>query len=430
MAANQGVHLGGRNGSQEEHSAHGQFPPQVPRDVRSDLEARRRALFEQTLGDARVHLDRRRSSSLPADAHTARGILPEDDAAASFQIPPGTQEERLSQETQHMRQMQDARETIARMQAILDRYPHVTSAAAQPAPRVPIRPVAERLSQPGAPRSSGPDFGGPAFRPFTQAAAAQGGHPGSIPGGHQPPLPHGPPPPTAGFTAPPRPVPVHSRLGPRQVLHGDPVYGQPNHPGYGPQRPAARPAGLPPRHPHAPTGYAAPPQSQYGGGSGYAAGYVGPTAGHSGSFHSGGGSGYHAGPPPVQFSGVYGDLFYFSGFSDGFVPVQPAKPLLIDDFLSVSAISAAKTAPHKVLVDSTSGSIVLQPADSTGLNYKKVKCPDIPSWMAAADRIKWALVNSEAIRGMDYDAYVRCCLQLMMDPKCGGNGWPLAIFGI
>jgi hypothetical protein len=110
-------------------------------------------------------------------------------------------------------------------------------------------------------------------------------------------------------------------------------------------------------------------------------------AGHSGSFHSGGGSGYHAGPPPVQFSGVYEDSFYFSGFSDGFVPVQPAKPLLIDDFLSVSAISAAKTAPHKVLVDSTSGSIVLQPADSTGLNYKKVKCPDIPSWMAAADRI-------------------------------------------
>jgi hypothetical protein len=71
---------------------------------------------------------------------------------------------------------------------------------------------------------------------------------------------------------------------------------------------------------------------------------------------------------------------------------------------------------------------VLQPADSTGLNYKKVKCPDIPSWMAAADRIKWVLVNSEAIRGMDYDAYVRRCLQLMMDPKCGGNGWPLAIF--
>jgi hypothetical protein len=72
---------------------------------------------------------------------------------------------------------------------------------------------------------------------------------------------------------------------------------------------------------------------------------------------------------------VYGDSFYFSGFFDGFVLVQPAKPLLIDDFLSVSAISIAKTAP---LVDSTSGSIVLQPADSTGLNYKKVKCPDIP----------------------------------------------------
>jgi hypothetical protein len=354
-------HFGGQNVPLAEHPAH--IPLHNPGDVRSDLEARRRAAFEQTLGDARVHLDRRRSSSLPiqTDAHSApSGILPKDDAAASVQLPPCTQEVRLNEEVEIMRQtLHDMATRQARMQAIIDRHPEVTSAAAQPAPRAPIRPVVKRLSQPrphGPPRPSGHVFGGPAFRPFTQAAAGQGGHSGDIPRAHsyQPPLPPGPPPPRAEYAAPPRPTPVHTRLGPRPVPQGDPFSGQQNHHGYGPQHPAARPAGLPPRHPYAPTGYAAPPPSQYGGGSGYAAGYVGPAAGHSGSFHSGGGSGYHAGPLPVQFSGVYGVSFYFSGFFDGFVPVQPAKPLLIDNFLSISAISAAKSAPHKVLVDSTS----------------------------------------------------------------------------
>lgn len=183
-----------------------------------------------------------------------------------------------------MRQSLQGMEAMqARMQALIDRHPEVTSVAAQPAPRAPIRPVAERLSQPSlpsAPRSSGHPFGGPAFRPFTQAAATQGGHSGSVPWGNfcQPPLPFGPPPLTAGYTAPPPPVPVHSRLGPRPVPPADPFYSQPSHHGYGPQHPAARPAGLPPRHPHAPSGY----QHQFGGGSGYAAGYVGPAAGHSG----------------------------------------------------------------------------------------------------------------------------------------------------
>jgi hypothetical protein len=392
-------------------SQQGLFPAQE--DARSDLEARRRAAFAQTLGDARVHLDRRRSRSFPADAHFApSGILPERDAAASVQLPLGTQEVRLSEEVQHMKDLRHQMDTLSsRMQTIIDRHPEVTSAAA-----------AERLSRPqplGPPRSAGHGFGGPAFRPFWPVAS------------------------TASASPPSRAIPSQSRVC-GSPSAGPCPYSPRSPPGlswgsdlrstkpscYGPQHSAARPAGLPPGHSYAPTGYAAPPpsQSQYGGGSGYATGYVGPAAGHSGSFHSRGGFGYHASPPPVQFLGVYGDCFDFSGFSDGFVPVQPAKPLLIDDFLSVSAISAAKTASHKVLVDSTCGSIVLQPADLTGLNYKKVKCPDIPSWMAAADRIKWALVNSEAIRGMDYDAYVRRCLQLMMDPKCGGSGWPLAIF--
>jgi hypothetical protein len=118
----------------------------------------------------------------------------------------------------------------ARMQTIIDRYPEVTSAAAQSAPRAPIRPVAERLSQPqphGPPRPSGHSFGGPAFRPFTQAAASQGGHSGDIPRAHSylPPLPPGPPPPSTVYAAPPRPAPVHTRLGPRPVPQGDPFLG-------------------------------------------------------------------------------------------------------------------------------------------------------------------------------------------------------------
>jgi hypothetical protein len=73
-----------------------------------------------------------------------------------------------------------------------------------------------------------------------------------------------------------------------------------------------------------------PPQYQFGAGPGYA----GPAAGHSGSVpagggaghHSGGhsgtigGSGYHTGPPPVQYSGVYGPC---SPVCDG-----PCSPVL------------------------------------------------------------------------------------------------------
>jgi hypothetical protein len=267
-------------------SQRGPFPAQE--DARSDLEARWRAAFAQILGDARVHLDRHCSSSLPADAHSApSGILPEDDAAASVQLPPRTQEVRLNEEVEIMRQtLHDMATRQARMQAIIDRHPEVTSGAAQPAPCAPIRPAAQRLSQPrphSPPQPSGHVFGGPAFRPFTQAAAGQGGHSGDIPRAHsyQPPLPPGPPPPRAEYAAPPRPAPVHTRLRPRPVPQGDPFSGQQNHHGYGPPHPAARPAGLPPRHPYAPTGYAAPPPSQYGGGWGYAADYVGPAAGHS-----------------------------------------------------------------------------------------------------------------------------------------------------
>jgi hypothetical protein len=125
-------------------------------------------------------------------------------------------------------------------------------------------------------------------------------------------------------------------------------------------------------------------------------------------------------------TGVYFD-FYSFGFPDGFVPVQPPEPLLIDDFLTVSSLDAVCNAVQKVLLDSTSGSILLQP-EMLGVNYKKVKCPDLPSWMAASDRIKCSLIQTGAIRGPDYDSYVRSCLQLLMDPKSGGNGWSLSIF--
>jgi hypothetical protein len=58
-----------------------------------------------------------------------------------------------------------------------------------------------------------------------------------------------------------------------------------------------------------------------------------------------------------------------------FVPVQPAKPLLIDDFFSVNALNALKMAPHKLLVDPSGGSILLQPApDMSGaMSTKKAK---------------------------------------------------------
>jgi hypothetical protein len=109
-------HFGGPNTFQVEHSAlefyHSQVPPQSrPVDACSELEARQRAVLEQTLGDARAHIDRRRSNSLPAAHYVPSGILPRGDAAASVQTPPSTQE--VLREEAHMRQIQQANETIA-----------------------------------------------------------------------------------------------------------------------------------------------------------------------------------------------------------------------------------------------------------------------------------------------------------------------------
>lgn len=66
-----GMHVshGGRDEEEQQifQSEHLAPPAPLPAqdDVREDLEARRRAVFVQNLGDERVHLDRRRSSSLP-----------------------------------------------------------------------------------------------------------------------------------------------------------------------------------------------------------------------------------------------------------------------------------------------------------------------------------------------------------------------------
>jgi hypothetical protein len=114
-------------------------------------------------------------------------------------------------------------------------------------------------------------------------------------------------------------------------------------------------------------------------------------------------------------------------FSAPFVPVQPPKPLLIDDFLTVYAVHALKSAPNRLLFDNTTGSISFQP-DMTGVSAKKIKCPDLPALLKASERIKSALLQLGAIQGPDYDRYQDSCMTLLLDPKCGGNGWPFETF--
>jgi hypothetical protein len=110
-----------------------------------------------------------------------------------------------------------------------------------------------------------------------------------------------------------------------------------------------------------------------------------------------------------------------STFSAPFVPVQPPKPLLIDDFLTLNAVHALKSAPNRLLFDNTTGSIPFEP-DMTGVSAKKIKCPDLPAWLKASERIKSALLQLGAIQGPDYDRYQDLCMTLLLDPKCGGNG--------
>ena len=116
-----------------------------------------------------------------------------------------------------------------------------------------------------------------------------------------------------------------------------------------------------------------------------------------------------------------------STYPGHFVPIQPAKPLLIAEFLSVNAVNALKGAPQKLLIDNSTGSITVQP-DMSGTTTKKIKCPDILAWIKASDRIKTALLQIGAIEGPDYDRYKESCYTLNLDPKCGGHGWPLDVF--
>jgi hypothetical protein len=144
-------------------------------------------------------------------------------------------------------------------------------------------------------------------------------------------------------------------------------------------------------------------------------------------------TGFHPGPARPTGPGACRPSMFSLPSSlapDEFAPVQPAKPLLIDDFLSVNALNALKMAPNKLLVDPFGGSILLQPAsDMSGtMSTKKAKCPDLPAWLKASERIKTALVSMGAIRGPDYDRYSDSCLTLLLDPKCGGNGWAFDIF--
>jgi hypothetical protein len=116
-----------------------------------------------------------------------------------------------------------------------------------------------------------------------------------------------------------------------------------------------------------------------------------------------------------------------SSFAAPFVPVQPPKPLLIDDFLTVNAFHALKSAPNRLLFDNTTGSISFKP-DMTGVSATKIKCSDLPAWLKAFERIKTALLQLGAIQGLDYDRYQDSCMILLLDPKCGGNGWPFETF--
>jgi hypothetical protein len=132
-------------------------------------------------------------------------------------------------------------------------------------------------------------------------------------------------------------------------------------------------------------------------------------------------------PPPAAAAPHHGRRP--STFSDPLpssVLVQPAKPLLIDDFLSVNALHALKLAPQKLMLDPTGGFIMVQPALSG--TSSKTKCPDLPAWIKASERIKAALLLLLAIQGPDYDRYIDYCLTLLLDSKCGGNGCPLDIF--
>jgi hypothetical protein len=141
-------------------------------------------------------------------------------------------------------------------------------------------------------------------------------------------------------------------------------------------------------------------------------------------------TGFHPGPsraaPQLASTSVFPSSFA-SPSADAFVPVQPAKPLLIDDFLSVNALHALKVAPHKLMIDPSGGGIFVQP-DMSGVSSKKTKCPDLSAWLKAFEKIKAALLALGAIRGPDYDRYVDSCMTLLLDPKCGGNGWGFEIF--
>ena len=201
------------------------------------------------------------------------------------------------------------------------------------------------------------------IRPQAQYAAPGGGPQF---GPYNPPLPPGPPPATAAVELPP-------------LFYGGPQVG-------------FQPAAFAP-----PAAYAQPPQ--------------GPIP-RTGFNHAR----LQAPPGPRQ-----------STYPAPFVPIQPARPLLISEFLTVTAVNALKGASHKLLIDNATGSLTVQP-DMSGLTTKKIKCPDILAWMKASERIKSVLIAMGAIQGPDYDSYTESCHTLMLDPTCGGHGWSLEVF--
>jgi hypothetical protein len=131
------------------------------------------------------------------------------------------------------------------------------------------------------------------------------------------------------------------------------------------------------------------------------------------------------GAVPVRRSNTFHPPTHTS--SAGFIPIQPAKPLLIDDFLPFYALHALKAAPGKLMVDPRGQSLFV-PTDLSGVGTKKLKCPDLPAWLKASDKNKSALITMGAIQGPDYDRYFDSWMTLLLDPKCGGNGWSLEIF--
>lgn len=86
---------------------------------------------------------------------------------------------------------------------------------------------------------------------------------------------------------------------------------------------------------------------------------------------------------------------------DTFSPVQPSKPLLIEDFLTVNIVKALQNgAPQKLVMDGVTGAISALPDMSGGVVTRKMRCPDLPAWLKASDRIIHCLVTNGCDSGL------------------------------